>query len=74
MSSSLIQANFRKTRISAHESELPMCPALAFLYMARKRFLTEKTRSSSVTHSAVVSWWARPASPTVTPGNRAYLP
>ena len=52
MSSSRIQAYFRKTRISAHDSELPICPACAILYMAKKRFFTEKTRSSSCRSSA----------------------
>src|SRR5690606_39240896 len=45
----------RRTRSSAHESELPMWPAWAFWYIARKRRFTEKARSSSLVHSAVVS-------------------
>src|SRR5450755_55072 len=53
VSSSRIHAYFRKTRISAHDSELPMCPACAILYMAKKRFFTEKTRSSSCARSVV---------------------
>src|SRR3954471_9090180 len=52
VSSSRIQAYFRRTRISAHDSELPIWPAFALLYMAKKRFFTEKTRSSSRTCSA----------------------
>src|SRR4051812_26908563 len=52
VSSSRIQACFSRTRISAQESELPICPAFALLYMAKKRFFTEKARSSSRTCSA----------------------
>src|SRR3954449_13217585 len=52
VSSSRIQACFSRTRISAQESELPICPAFALLYMAKKRFFTEKARSSSRTCSS----------------------
>src|SRR5215813_1411181 len=45
LSSLFIHPNFRNTSISVHESEQPMCPAFAALYIRRNRFFTENARS-----------------------------